>query len=74
MLESMHWLLDVHYGEDYLRIVDRTVQENMNLLRKFAIDLTKQFKEKTASKHPLSKLMFDCLLNFTTILRVLSQN
>lgn len=73
-VESMHWLLDVHYGEDYLRVVNRTIQENMNLLRKFAIGLMKQFKEKTSSKRPFSKLMFDCLLDFTTILRVLSQN
>lgn len=73
-VESMHWLLDVHYGEDYLRVVNRTIQENLNLLRKFALGLMKRFKKNTASKRPLSKLMFDCLLDFTTILRVLSQN
>ena len=73
-VESMHWLLDVYFGEDYLRVANKTIQENMNLLRKFSLGLIKQYKAKTASKRPLSKLMFDCLLDSSMILRVLFQN
>lgn len=73
-VESIHWLLDVHYGEDYLRVVNPTIQENINHLRKFALNLLKQFKKNTASKRPLSKLMFDCLLDFNVISRILLQN
>ena len=73
-VESMHWLLDVHFEEDYLRIANKTIQENMNLLRKFALGMIKQYKSRTASKRPLSKLMFDCLLDSNMILRVLAQN
>ena len=73
-VESMHWLLDVHFDEDYLRVANKTIQENMNLLRKFSLGLIKQYKSKTASKRPLSKLMFDCLLDCSMILRILFQN
>ena len=73
-VESMHWLLDVHFDEDYLRVANKTIQENLNLLRKFSLGLIKQYKSKTGSKRPLSKLMFDCLLDCSMILRILFQN
>ena len=62
-VESMHWLLDVHFGEDFCRVEDKTVQQNLNILRKFALSIIKTFKMKTSSKRPLSHIMFDCLLH-----------
>ena len=73
-VESMHWLLDVHFEEDYLRVANQTIQENVNLLRKFALNMIKQFKDRTSSKRPISKIMFDCLLDPLAMIRVLSQN
>lgn len=73
-VETMHWLLDVHFEEDYLRVANKTIQENMNLLRKFALSMIRQYKSRIVSKRALSKLMFDCLLDPNMILRVLSQN
>lgn len=73
-VETMHWLLDVHYGEDYLRVANRSIQENLNHLRKFALGLIKQYKTKARSKLPLSQLMLNCLLDPSAILRVISQN
>ena len=73
-VETMHWLLDVHFEEDYLRVANQTLQENVNLLRKFALNMIRQFKDHTSSKRPVSKIMFDCLLDPNTILRVFSQN
>lgn len=73
-VETMHWLLDVHYGEDYLRVANKSIQENMNLLRKFALGLIKQYKTKTGSKLPLSKLMLGCLLDSSLTLRIIFQN
>ena len=43
-VESMHWILDVHYSEDFCRIVNRTIQQNLNMLRKFALNMIKRFK------------------------------
>lgn len=58
-VESMHWLLDVHYGEDFCRIANKTIQLNLNMLRKFSLNLIKQFKSRSSSKQALSKIMFD---------------
>lgn len=70
-VETMHWLLDVHYEEDYCRIENRTIQQNLNLLRKFTISLLNQYKARTSSKRALSKIMLDCLLDPSQIRAVL---
>lgn len=70
-VETMHWLLDVHYDEDYCRIENRTIQQNLNLLRKFSIGLLKQYKTKTSSKRAMSKIMLDCLLEPSRLCKIL---
>lgn len=69
--ETMHWLLDVHYGEDYCRIENRTIQQNLNLLQKFSLSLLKQYKARNSSKRAMSKIMLDCLLESSKICEVL---
>ena len=71
-VESMHWLLDVHFDEDFCRIQNKTIQENLNMLRKFALSIMKVYKKSTASKQPLSHIMFQCLLDPLSITSVLS--
>ena len=73
-VESMHWLLDVHFSEDFCRIEDRNVQQNLNIVRKIALNTIKDYKNKTVSKRPISKLMFDCLLEAENILSILAFN
>lgn len=70
-VETMHWLLDVHYSEDYCRIANSTIQENLNQLRKFALGLIKQFKQRSGSKLALSKIMFNCLLDYGGLCNIL---
>jgi len=70
-VESMHWILDVHYSEDFCRIVNRTIQQNLNMLRKFALSMIKQFKANSNAKRPLSQIMFNCLLNPSAICSIL---
>ncbi len=72
-VESMHWLLDVHFGEDFCRIADRNVQQNLNMARKAALNMVKLYKKRTAKKLPLSNIMFNCLLEPNTILYVLGE-
>lgn len=62
-VETMHWLLDVHFAEDQCRIEDKNIQQNLNMARKMAINLIKKHKERTTSKRAISKIMFDCLLD-----------
>jgi len=73
-VETMHWLLDVHFQEDFCRVEDRNVQQNLNIVRKIALNTIKGYKNKTDSKRPISKLMFDCLLEPENILTFLSVN
>ena len=70
-VETMHWLLDVHFGEDFCRIEDENVQQVLNMVRKIALNCIKTHKELYKSKRPLSKIMLDCLLDFDTLLSVL---
>jgi predicted transposase YbfD/YdcC len=70
-VETMHWLLDVHYAEDDCRIINKTIQKSLSLLRKFALNLIKQYKLRTNSTRAISKIMFDCLLDSDMIFRIL---
>jgi len=70
-VESMHWLLDVHFAEDHCRIQDETVQQVLNVVRKIALNCVKTHKQKTKSKLPLSKIMFGCLLDCQKLIPVL---
>jgi hypothetical protein len=37
-VETMHWLLDVHFGEDFCRVEDENVQQTLNIVRKIALN------------------------------------
>lgn len=65
-VESMHWLLDVHFEEDWCQVEDKIVQQNLNMFRKAAINLIKLFKSRTKSKKAISNIMLDCLIDFKT--------
>lgn len=73
-VEAMHWLLDVHFEEDWCRVEDKNIQQNLNIFRKCAINLIKLFKSETQSKKPMSNIMFDCLLDFQTLLQIVDRN
>jgi predicted transposase YbfD/YdcC len=70
-VESMHWLLDVHFDEDSCRVTDEEVQQNLNMIRKVALNTIRHFKNQSISKRAFSKIMLDCLLDPSLILSVL---
>lgn len=70
-VESMHWLLDVHFGEDFCRVENSDVQQNLNIVRKIALNSIRDYKNNNNSKRPFSKIMFDCLLEPENILSIL---
>jgi len=55
-VETMHWLLDVHFGEDSCRVEDRNVQQNLNIVRKVALNTIKGYKNKDNE----SAINFEC--------------
>jgi len=70
-IEAMHWCLDVIFNEDGCLLQSTNAQLNLNLWRKFALTLHKNFKEQTKSKKSLKSTMFNCLLNDNLLLDVL---
>lgn len=70
----MHWLLDVHFNEDFCRVEDKNVQQNLNIFRKAALNIINSFKSASNSKRAISKIMFDCLLDTDHIRLVLNEN
>jgi predicted transposase YbfD/YdcC len=73
-VETMHWLLDVRFGGDFCRIEDKNVRQNLNMARKIVLNTLRDYKNKTASKRPFSKLMLDCLPDPQHILSFLAVN
>ena len=76
-VEAMHWLLDVHFAEDKTRVWDMNVQKLLNTMRKIALNLSKEYKVKTESNIPISKVLkrnlFD-LNNLAGFLEVMGAN
>jgi predicted transposase YbfD/YdcC len=71
-VETMHWLLDVHFREDFCRIESKNVQQNLNIFRKISLNCIKRYKEESGDKRPISKIMFSCLLDPAKLLIILS--
>lgn len=69
-VESMHWLLDVHYAEDSCRLQALSLQKNPNTLRKFALSMIKRYKANASTKKALSQIMFDCLLDCNQLMPI----
>lgn len=65
-------LLDMQFDEDWFRVLDRTIQENLNILHKIALNTIKLFKSDTSSRKAISKIMLDYLLNPSDILKVIN--
>ena len=70
-VETMHWLLDVHFREDFCRVEDKNVQQNLNIIRKIALNSIRNYKKKTGSKNAFSTIMFDCLMDCEKLLLLL---
>ena len=68
------WLLDVHFKEDWCRMENKAVQQSLNMFRKSAVNLVKQFKTRNNSKQPISHIMFQCMLDSNIISRVVVEN
>ena len=69
-IESMHHILDVSFDEDNCRLYSQRAQENMNIFRKFAISIHKQYLRKD-SKKTVKSNMFNCLINDSYLLEIL---
>ncbi|MDR2360130.1 MAG: ISAs1 family transposase, partial [Oscillospiraceae bacterium] len=71
-VETMHWLLDVHLGEDGYKVRDKNIQLNSNIIRKHVINSIKTRLDNLGVKRPISRLLFDNLLDPTNIIPFLN--
>ena len=62
-IETMHWMLDVHFAEDFCRVLNKDGQQNLNIVRKIVLNHLRLYKELSKSKRPFSNIMFDCLID-----------
>lgn len=62
-VETMHWLLDVHFREDSCRVIEQRTQENLNIIRKIVLNALRSYKNALNSKAAFSHLMLDCLID-----------
>jgi len=63
-VESMHWLLDVHFNEDKTRVWDMNVQKILNISRKIALNLIRMFRDANYNKRvPLTSVLKENLFD-----------
>lgn len=67
-VETMHWLLDVHFSEDFCRVAEQRTQENLNIIRKIVLNSLRFYKNSHNSKAAFSHLMLDCMIDPECIL------
>ena len=63
-IESMHWMLDVNFKEDYCEVRSENTQKILNIIRKLVIKLHKDYIEKTKPKRKtIISSIRNCLTN-----------
>jgi len=72
-VETMHWLLDVHFDEDRCRVQSKNIQQNLNMLHKCVLNIIRIHKRETQSKLPLNSIMFRALMNPHALLPLLGK-
>ena len=70
-VETMHWLLDVHFNEDSCRVQDENVQQILNIVRKIVLNSMRIYRDNCCPKRTFSSLMLDCLVDPLFILKLL---
>lgn len=72
-VESMHWLLDVHFTEDKSKVRDMNVEKLLNTSRKIALNLVRLFKEANCKPSlPLTSIFKQNLFDLAQFARFLA--
>ena len=66
-VESMHWLLDVHFSEDKTRVWDMNLQKNLNIMRKTVLNLVKTYKTNKCPKSSLVGILRRNLFDYQVL-------
>ena len=71
-IESLHWILDVVFSEDKCAMVSENGHKTLNILRKLAILLHKQYIASLTKKPTIKASLLKCLMNDDYLLNVLA--
>ena len=71
-IESMHWLLDVVFSEDECGLLSENGHKTLNILRKLALLLHKQYIAKQPKKSSIKANLLKCLLRDDLLCDVLA--
>lgn len=70
-IESMHWFLDVVMKEDECRILSQNGLKNLNVLKKLALSMHKNYIGTQKRKISMKRNMHRCLLNDELLVQVI---
>jgi predicted transposase YbfD/YdcC len=69
-IESMHWMLDSDLSEDECGLLSDNGQETLNILRKLALFLHKNYRAKQTKKRSIKSNMLRCLLGGSALMEI----
>jgi predicted transposase YbfD/YdcC len=72
-VESMHWQLDVIFGEDITTLHEANTQLTLNILRKAVLNMLKTYQVKYEPKSSLAGITRKCLHDTDVLLDVLGK-
>lgn len=70
-IESMHWMLDVVFSEDECHIMSENGHKTLNILRKLALLIHKQYISKQTKKVSVKGSLLKCLVDQKRICDIL---
>lgn len=70
-IESMHWVLDVLFSEDNVKYYSENAHICLNILRKFAFQVHKNYIKLKGKKCSVKSHLLECLLNENLLLDVI---
>jgi len=71
-IESLHWLLDVAFSEDDCEILSENGHKTLNIFRKLALLLHKQYLAAQPKKCSIKANLLNCLLNENLLCSILN--
>ena len=70
-VESMHWMLDEDFSEDECKLLSENGHETLNIFRKFALFVHRNFINKQPKKRSVKSNLLRCLVSDNTILEII---
>lgn len=70
-IESLHWMLDVTFSEDDSYFLSENAHKTLNIMRKYALAVHKQYISTAKKKIPIKSSMLTCLIDFNKLLSLL---